>query len=134
MITLEVFFEEPFWIGVFEKVSDEKLSVCKVVFGSEPREKEIYEFVLKNYCYLKFSPSVSVETKKISQNPKRIQRKIRECLKNNSIGTKSQQALKLQHEQIKAERRINLCKKKEEEKQYQFELRQLKKKQKHKGR
>jgi len=134
LITLEVFFEEPFWIGVFEKVSDEKLSVCKVVFGSEPKEKEIYEFVLKNYCYLSFSPAVNAEAKKVTKNPKRIQRKIHECLKNNSVGTKSQQALKLQHEQIKAQRRTVLREKREEEKKYQFELKQLKKKQKHKGR
>lgn len=34
---LTVFFEEPFWIGVFERVTDGKLSVCKVVFGAEGR-------------------------------------------------------------------------------------------------
>ena len=27
---LTVFFEEPFWIGVFERISEGKLSVCKV--------------------------------------------------------------------------------------------------------
>jgi hypothetical protein len=32
--TFQVFFEEPFWIGVFERVEDEKLAVCKVTFGS----------------------------------------------------------------------------------------------------
>lgn len=31
--TLTVFFEEPFWVGVVERVSGGKLSVCKVVFG-----------------------------------------------------------------------------------------------------
>jgi len=46
---LTVFFEEPFWVGVFERVSDGKLSVCKVTFGAEPKDYEIYDFVLKNY-------------------------------------------------------------------------------------
>ncbi len=32
---LTVFFEDPFWVGVFERVSDGKLSVCKVTFGAE---------------------------------------------------------------------------------------------------
>ena len=29
---LTVFFEAPFWIGVFERIERRKLSVCKVVF------------------------------------------------------------------------------------------------------
>ena len=33
---LTVFFEGPFWVGVFERVEDGRLSVCRVVFGSEP--------------------------------------------------------------------------------------------------
>lgn len=44
---LTVFFEEQFWVEVFERVADGKLSVCKVTFGAEPRDYEIYEFVLK---------------------------------------------------------------------------------------
>ena len=28
--TLTVFFEEPFWVGVFERISNGRLSVCKV--------------------------------------------------------------------------------------------------------
>ena len=38
---LTVFFEEPFWIGVFERISEGKLSVCKVTFGAEPKERII---------------------------------------------------------------------------------------------
>ena len=34
---LTVFFEEPFWGGVFERVSDGKLFVCKVTFGVDDR-------------------------------------------------------------------------------------------------
>ncbi len=34
---LTVFFEGPFWVGVFERISDGKLSVCKVMFGAEPQ-------------------------------------------------------------------------------------------------
>ena len=39
---LTVFFEEPFWIGVFERISEGKLSVCKVTFGAEPKNYEVY--------------------------------------------------------------------------------------------
>ena len=34
---LTVFFGEPFWVGVFECISEGKLSVCKVTFGADDR-------------------------------------------------------------------------------------------------
>ena len=34
-----------FWVGVFERVSEGKLSVCKITFGAEPKDYEIYDFV-----------------------------------------------------------------------------------------
>ena len=35
---LTVFFEDPFWVGVFERIESGRLSVCKVTFGAEPRD------------------------------------------------------------------------------------------------
>lgn len=42
---LTVFFEKPFWVGVFERIENGKLSVSKVTFGAEPkkRQKEIHK-------------------------------------------------------------------------------------------
>ena len=34
---LTVYFDEPFWVGVFERVEDGKLSVSKVTFGADDR-------------------------------------------------------------------------------------------------
>ena len=131
---LTVFFEEPFWVGVFERVSDGKLSVCKVTFGAEPKDYEVYEFVLKNYYRLRFSPAVATDVKEAGRNPKRVQREVRKQVQNNGIGTKSQQALKLQQEQLKIERKIVSREQREAEKQRQFELRKQKRKEKHRGR
>ena len=47
-VKFTVYFENPFWIGVFERNIDEKLSVCKVIFGAEPKDNEILELVQKN--------------------------------------------------------------------------------------
>ena len=131
---LTVFFEEPFWVGVFERVSDGKLSVCKVTFGAEPKDYEIYDFILKNYYRLRFSPAVATDVKEIGRNPKRVQREVRKQVQNTGIGTKSQQALKLQQEQLKTERKIVSRKRREVEKQRQFELKKQKRKEKHRGR
>ena len=131
---LTVFFEEPFWVGVFERVSDGKLSVCKITFGAEPKDYEVYEFILKNYYQLRFSPAVATDVKETSRNPKRVQRAVRKQVQNIGIGTKSQQALKLQQEQLKTERKTMSRERQEAEKQRQFELRQQKRKEKHRGR
>ena len=70
-------------------------SVCKITFGSEPKDYEVYEFLLKNWHKLKFSPPIQAEIvieRKI--NPKRMQREIQSQLQDKGIGTKAQQALK----------------------------------------
>ena len=41
---LTVFFEEPFWVGVFERVEGDELSACKVTFGAEPKGYEVLVF------------------------------------------------------------------------------------------
>ena len=131
---LTVFFEEPFWVGVFECVSDGKLSVCKVTFGAEPKDYEVYDFVLKNYYRLRFNPAVATDVKEACRNPKRVQREVRKQLQNTGIGTKSQQALKLQQEQLKTERKIVSREQREAEQQRQFELKKQKRKEKRRGR
>ena len=131
---LTVFFDAPFWVGVFERVSDGKLSVCKITFGAEPKDYEVYDFVLKNYYRLRFSPAVATDVKEAGRNPKRIQREVRKQVQNTSIGTKSQQALKLQQEQLKTERKAMSREQREAEKQRQLELKQQKRKEEHRGR
>lgn len=131
---LTVYFDDPFWVGVFERIEDEKLSVCKVTFGAEPKDYEVLEFILKNYGQLKFSPSVDVKVRKEAKNPKRIQREARKEIAQSGIGTKSQQALQQQREENKLIRKSISKQKKEAEKQRQYDLKQQKRKEKHKGR
>ena len=130
---LTVYFEDPFWVGVFEKVSDEKLSVSKVTFGSEPKDNEVRNFILKHYSELKFSPAVEVKLKKTADSPKRRQRNAAKQLQNTGIGTKSQQALQKQREEMKVERIKNRKEMREADRQKQYVLKQQKKKEKHKG-
>lgn len=132
--TLTVYFDGQFWIGIYERISEGRLEVSKITFGAEPKDYEVYGFILKNWKNLRFSPRIednAKENRKI--NPKRMQREINKQLKNKGVGTKSQQALKLQQEQNKLDRKSLRKMKKEEEKRIQFELRQKKKKAKHRG-
>lgn len=132
--SLTVFFEDPFWVGVYERQDGEKYEASRIVFGHEPKDNEVYEFMLRNWNKLKFSPAVeadAVSQKSIS--PKRMNRLINRQLSANGVGTKAQQALKLQYEQSKLERKASSRQKREEEKDRQFELRKMKRKEKHKG-
>ena len=130
---LTVYFEDPFWVGIFERIDGGKLSVAKVTFGAEPKDYEIQEFVSKNYYNLDFSPSVDVAVRLDVMNPKRKHREARKQSQVSGIGTKSQQALQLQREENKLERKIISREIKEAEKQRQFELKQQKRKEKHRG-
>ena len=131
---LSVFFEDPFWVGVFERISEEKLSVCKITFGAEPKDYEVYDFILKNYYCLRFSPAVATDVKEAGRNPKRVQREVRKQRQNTGVGTRSQQTLKLQQERLKTERKIVNREQREAEKQRLFDLKQKKRKEKHRGR
>ena len=130
---LTVYFEEPFWVGVFERIEDGKLSVAKVTFGAEPKDYEVQQYIQKYYASLKFSPAVDTVVRDIKRNPKRVQREAKRQMQDTGIGTKSQQALKLQQVNNKQERKTRSREKKEAEEQRMFELKQQKKREKHKG-
>ena len=131
---LTVFFDEPFWVGVFERIEDGRLSVSKVTFGAEPKDSEVYEFILKHYYELRFSPAVDAVVKESKMNPKRMQREVKKQLSLSGIGTKSQQALKLQQEQNKQARKTKRKEIQAAQAERLFELKQQKKKEKHRGR
>lgn len=131
---LTVLFEEPFWIGVFERQDGKKYEACRVVFGAEPKEVEVYEFILERFFSLDFG-SIKLE-KNVSNDKigyKRMQRKVKKEQEKETIGTKAQNALKLQYEERKQDKKILAKDRKEEEKERLFNLKQEKRKAKHKG-
>lgn len=132
-INLTVYFDDPFWVGVFERIEDGTLSVCKVTFGAEPKDYEVLEFVLRHYYALKFSSAIKAALKQSADNPKRRQRKAKEQLQNVGIGTKSQQALAAQRDALKTERKMVSRAQKEADQQRRFKMKQQKRKEKHNG-
>lgn len=133
-IKLSLYHDGQFWIGFFEKIFDSELTVCKVVFGSEPNDMEVFDFINKNFYNLSFSLPQRIdnfEEKRV--NPKRLQRKIKNEVQQTGIGTKSQLALKTSIEQQKLERKLSSKEQKEQEKNFKFLLKQQKKKEKKRG-
>ena len=132
-LSLTVFFEEPFWMGVFERVSAGKLSVCKATFGAEPKDFEVYDFILKRYGALKFSESVEMNVRRTADNPKRRQRNAKKQLRKAGISTKSQQALQKHREASKIERRRITKEHRDAEKRRQRALKERQRKEKRRG-
>ena len=130
---LTVFFEEPFWVGVFERVQGDGLCVCKVTFGAEPKGYEVLDYVRRHYHELRFSDPVPQEDRAKADNPKRRQRAAAREMQPTGVGTKSQQALQAQRELMKTERKRITKAEREAEEQRRFELKQQQRKEKKRG-
>ncbi len=131
---LTVYFEDPFWVGVFERHAEGELEVCRVVFGPEPRESQLHEFVLHEWNGLRFSKGVrEIQPEIRKMNPKRLQKRIHKQTQETGIGTKSQQALKQQFEDNKQEKSDRKKFERSEIEERSFQLRRQKIKEKHKG-
>jgi hypothetical protein len=129
-----ILFEDPFWIGIFERTYCGEYQVFRHVFGPEPKNYEVYEFILANYNDFRYSQAIPADEKKEKKvNPKRQRKKISKELENVQVGTKAQIAMKLQHEQNKVSRKTFSKQQKEEMKKMKFDLKQKKKKEKHRG-
>lgn len=129
-----VYFENPFWVGIYERQDDEGYSVARVVFGSEPTEAVLYEFILKNYKQFKFSrANVNEKVDSKQKNYKRAQREARQAMRIEGVGTKAQEALKLALAENKRERREHSRVERKQEADELFRLRQQKKQEKHRG-
>jgi hypothetical protein len=132
---LTVLFEDPFWIGVFERESPEGYAVARVVFGSEPADPELYNFILERYSSVSYSrplPGGPPPAKKVSF--KRRQRQADQALASSGTSTKAQEALRLELEQNKQERRVVSQAEQQADEARKFRLRQEKRKAKHRGR
>lgn len=133
---LTIYFDCPFWVGVFEVFENSSIRTCKVVFGCEPKDGEVYNLILNDYYKLQFSSPLQVDAnfkRPKSNNPKRLQRQIKDSIKQQGIGAKSQQALQKQREQNKIKHNIYNKQQKNFEKQMKYEMKKAKKKEKHKG-
>ena len=132
-LKLTVYFEDPFWVGVFERTQNGTLSVCKITFGAEPKDYAVHAYVLRHFYELCFSPALSARQHVQCSNPKRRQRQVQKQLSGARVGTKSMQALAAQREQLKTERKQQSRAQQEAEQQRRFEQKQRKKLEKHKG-
>ncbi len=131
---LTVFYDGQFWVGVFEREEHGQLQALRMVFGPEPREEELYSWILTEYYRLQFGKPLSVEEKPRDRvNPKRRQREAHQEMLSQGVGTKAQAAVRLAYEAAKETRHTQRTQDRRAEEQRKFELKQEKRKEKHRG-
>lgn len=131
---LTVRFEDPFWVLLYERGGGGTYEACKTPFGAEPKDQEVYAFLLENWRSLRFSSPVAAKgpfERKVS--PKRARREAQRAVRPAAIDTKAQQALALQREEGKAARTRRSRAEREAEEERKFALRQEKRREKRKG-
>jgi hypothetical protein len=134
---LTVFFESEFWVGVVEDADNGKLRAFRYVFGAEPHDAEVLQFVHHTLPRLLKSTSCTVDVKKEETrriNPKRLARKAALEMKRKGISSAAHAALQLELEHRKKERRIITREQREQEKERKREIARMKAKAKHRGR
>ena len=144
--TLTVTFEDPFWIGLYEREEDGQYQVCKILFGAEPKDAQVYAFLQRHWRDLTFSPPLPAETAvRPRPNPKRLQRAIQKQLvyiadRNEladadtpALGTKAQRALQAQRETNAEARKARARQQRADHAARQFALSQQKRREKHRG-
>jgi len=134
---LTVFHDGHFWVGVVEEKEDcGKLRAAKLIFGSEPSDQEVLEFVQHRLHEVASRLSRPVETpvsEERRKNPKRLAREAARELHMKGISSYAQEALKLEHETRKKERQVFSRQQKEEMLERKREIRLQKAKAKHRG-
>lgn len=69
---LTVWFADPFWVGVYEREAEGRLEVCRHTFGAEPKDGEVWQWLLSAWRGLDFSPAVEAPRRPSGrENPKR---------------------------------------------------------------
>ena len=131
--TLTVYHDGQFWVGLAEHVEDGRYGAARIVFGAEPSDEEILQFVVSKWEKISFFGDEPAETRKPARNPKRRAREAAKALKQPAMSTKAQQAFANQRETMKLESAQARSQRRADEAKVRFGQRTLKRKQKHRG-
>lgn len=131
--TLTVYHDGQFWVGLAERVEDGRHGVARIVFGAEPSNEEILQFVASKWAKLAFFGDEPAKASEPARNPKRRAREASKALKQPAMGTKAQQALANQREIMKRESVRARSRRRADEAEARFQQRKLKRKRKHRG-
>lgn len=131
-----VLFQAPFWVGVAERWEAGGYTAAKVTFGPQPSDAQVYEWLLREWHSLRYSPAILGETPILERrkNPKRAIREARAATEARGISTQAQEAVRRQREQGGVRRQVQDRRARQEAAERKYLLRQQKKREKKRGR
>lgn len=136
-IKVTVLIENSLWTAIFERNDPEGYAVARKIFGTEPSDPELYEFVLNNFHELKFTSPQEFKLIIKRKNYKRMQREVKKELsksKNDApIVSHAQETLRIELEKNKKIKQTISKAEKELKLKQKFLEKQNKKKEKQKG-
>lgn len=136
-IKATIFFDQRFWVATFERVDKAGYAIARHIFGAEPTDPEVHDFVLHHYHELNFGEPREFTLHIKRMNPKRAQRQVRremEKLKDTmKPSTFAQDAMREEIEKRKKSKQSQSCADRRTRKEAQFALKQHKKKEKLRG-
>ncbi|MER6951751.1 YjdF family protein [Nonomuraea sp. NPDC000554] len=104
MVTLSVYLDGSFWVGVLEIDDGGELRATRFTLGSEPTDPELYEYLMRHGLALLEQASAAPAVRSDSQagrrvNPKRAAKlAARAAARVTSRSTASQEAMRLELE------------------------------------
>ncbi|MCM3254856.1 YjdF family protein [Priestia aryabhattai] len=136
-MSLTIYHDGQFWVGIIEVVEDGKLRAFRYVFGTEPKDTEILDFIyykLLNIINQSVHSGIDVEGKSDKKiNPKRLQRQVAKQINKVGVSTKAQEAMKQEYEEMKKSKKKSAKQYREELKDQKYLMKKQKAKAKHKG-
>lgn len=133
-----ILFEDPFWVALLEKEDEGRYSVARVVIGaSEPTGAELIEF-LDRLDPDKLNFTCQINTVLPAHRNRGFKKQLHRNRQQQEFScrhtyTKAHAMLKQQHKELKTARHEKGRTVKDEFKQLKFDIRQKKKKEKHRG-
>lgn len=139
MVTIQatILFEAKFWVAIFERTDKDGYVAARHIFGAEPSDHEVHEFILNHYHELNFGRKKEFHLKIKRMNPKRVQREVRREVENlkktSKPSTHAQNYMREETEKNKIEKKSSRSRAKQERRDAQFVHKQEKKKRKKRG-
>ena len=137
MGSFTVYFDGQFWAGLATRDRDGTIEVARVVFGSEPSDRELFLWACDHFHELEYkavgAELTSVLKDRACGNPKRRQREAQRALRDSATRTRAQAAWSAAMEAEQGIRSFEARAKRREIEERKYQLRIEKRKQARRG-
>ncbi|MBB6444818.1 DUF2992 family protein [Bacillus benzoevorans] len=134
---LTIYYDGQFYVGIVETVDGNTLRAYRNIFGPEPNDQDVLEFIYSDLLSLiernKQKGLIADQDIQKKINPKRLQRIVSKEIKQAGVSTKAQEAIKEQYDLRKKEKVMKNKQLRDKQKQDKREKKILKAKNKHRG-